>query len=156
MFPHRIEITHAIGRQGQSCRLFCPVGQMYRGFENPRLFKDRPTDGNPAAAPHPSIFQRVHQRMQPCGACLDFATIYSSIVQRIIWLQAWSTKLPPQPTHPYMSADIFAANAAPSEGRSLNSRTDRNPTPYSEARFPNYRMQMQPRPKDGLSIAGGL
>lgn len=66
MLPHHVEFTHAIGRQGQSCRLFCPVGQMYRGAEDPRLFKDRPMDENPAAAPHPSIYQRVQQRMQPC------------------------------------------------------------------------------------------
>ena len=42
--PH-IEFTYAIGRQGQSFRLFLPFGQRHRGFENPRLFKDRPTDG---------------------------------------------------------------------------------------------------------------
>ena len=34
-----------MGRQGQSFRLACPLGQGHRGFENPRLFKDRPTDG---------------------------------------------------------------------------------------------------------------
>ena len=32
-------------RQGQSFRLFLPFGQRHRGFENPRLFKDRPADG---------------------------------------------------------------------------------------------------------------
>ena len=31
---------------------FCPMGQRDRGFENPRLFKDRPTDGKEAAALH--------------------------------------------------------------------------------------------------------
>ena len=43
-FPH-VEPTYAICRQGQSFRLFCPLGQKHRGVENPRLFKDRPTDG---------------------------------------------------------------------------------------------------------------
>ena len=51
VIPH-VEFTHAMDRQGQSCRLFCPWGQVHRGFENPRLFKDRPADGNPAASQH--------------------------------------------------------------------------------------------------------
>ena len=44
--------------------------------------------------------------------------------------------------------------AAPSVGRSRNSRTDRNPAPYSEAQPPNPRSQLQPRPKNSLAIAG--
>ena len=46
-------------------------------------------------------------------ACLHFSTTYSSIVQRIIWLQAWSTKLPPQPTHLHMPTYVFTANRSP-------------------------------------------
>ena len=49
-----VKITHAMGCQGQSFRLFCHWGQGHRGFENPRLFKDRPADGKRSgcAAPH--------------------------------------------------------------------------------------------------------
>ena len=42
--PHA-KIAHAMGCQGQSCRLFCPWGQGRRGFNPPRLFEDRPADG---------------------------------------------------------------------------------------------------------------
>ena len=148
MLPHHIEFTHAIGRLGQSCRLFCPVGQMYQGFENPRLFKDRPTDGNPAAAPHPSIYQRVQQRMQPCvgmptffnnlqqhGATHYFASAMvaqapaatlAPIYARIDFrrqLQPRPQPHRPQPAYPIRrhSPLITATLAAPPEEQSRNS-----------------------------------
>ena len=46
---HAVKRVNAY-RQGQSFRLFLPFGQRHRGFENPRLFKDRPADGAALAA----------------------------------------------------------------------------------------------------------
>ena len=114
---------HAIGRLGQSCRLFCPLGQMYRGFENPRLFKDRPTDGNPAATPHPSIYQRVQQRMQPC---VGMPTFRNNLQQH---------------GATYYFAVGMAARAPAATHAPIYARID-------------FRSQLQPRPKDGPSIAG--
>ena len=41
----RIEFTRTIAVRVSLADCFCPMGQRDRGFENPRLFKDRPTDG---------------------------------------------------------------------------------------------------------------
>ena len=43
---------YAIAARVSLSDCFCPMGQRDRGFENPRLFKDRPTDGKEAAALH--------------------------------------------------------------------------------------------------------
>ena len=40
-----VEFTCAMACRVSLSDSFCPMGQMYRGFSTPRLFKDRPTDG---------------------------------------------------------------------------------------------------------------
>ena len=40
-----VEFTCAMAFRVSLSDSFCPMGQMYQGFSNPRLFKDRPTDG---------------------------------------------------------------------------------------------------------------
>ena len=50
--PHVI-YTHAMGCQGQSCRLFCPWGKGHRGLKTPGYSKTVLRTENAAAAPHP-------------------------------------------------------------------------------------------------------
>ena len=106
--PH-IEFTYAIGRQGQSFRLFLPFGQMYRGFENPRLFKDRPTDGKRSGV--------RRTLLNPCGfnsagnhtwSPLHLATC-SAMVLRIIFATT-ITDQPPAIIGTQYSASAFLQN----------------------------------------------
>ena len=160
--------THAMGCQGQSCRLLCPWGQGHRGVENPRLFKDRPTDGKRSGCAAPflniSVFHSAGIRMQ----ITDCFASRSGMVLRIILLSLWSiiprrnpyiisaapalpsTQCPSQNNRiKFMgnqcslirrtvsqsrnipstknSHKSHATYAAPSEGRSLNSRGFSNP-----------------------------
>ena len=131
--PH-IKITHAMGCQGQSCRLFCPWGQGYRGFENPRLFKDRPTDGKRSGCAAPflniSVFHSAGIRMQ----ITDCFASRSGMVLRIILLSLWSI-IPRR--NPYI---ISAAPALPcTQCPSQNNRI-------------KFMRPMQPYPEDGLAI----
>ena len=137
-----IRCTHAIARQGQSFRLFLPFGQMYRGFENPRLFKDRPADGKRSgcAAPLFLISEFSIARASVFGFAYHFAA-RSDMVLRIILLRPWSPKSPPHPhiitatssmtcpQCPQNNRMHFSQTiAAPSVGRSLNWADPRCPS----------------------------
>ena len=75
-----------MGRQGQSCRLFCPWGKGTGGVKTPGYQKTVLRTENAAAAPHPflniSVFHSAGIRMQ----ITDCFASRSGMVLRIILL----------------------------------------------------------------------
>ena len=116
---------------------------MHRGFENPRLFKDRPTDGNPAAAPHPSTCAVAHATVR--------GHAYISQQPTAAWCNALFCCRHGHPSsrrnpHTHKGPHIFPPPiAAPSATAQTATRIPLKARIY-------YRSQMQPRPQDSLSV----
>ena len=129
--PPRHVLSHYVDAARVSLSdCFCPCGQGHRGFKNPRLFKDRPTDGKCSGMRSPFLNSCVCNSVGNCSyPLLRFATRHG-VVLRIMLLRQRSSTLctprrfkPAQPcTHRHRSAYILAAHAAPSAGRHLSRR----------------------------------
>ncbi len=137
---------------------FCPCWQGHRGVKNPRLFKDRPTDGKRSGIRRPLLNICVCNSVGNCRWPLPHFATRCGMFFRIMLLPTWSIKLHPEPTRNASSkststcsqrnasqksasicmqcplhtpAQIFATHAAPSVGRSSHGIDPRDPPPKS-------------------------